>query len=135
MKRKPATIAAGPLRSGQLRLETLEPRLMLADGPLLISELMAINDTGLTDSPGGDTPDWIEIHNPTNAAVSLEGWYLTDNDDDMTKWQFPAVSIDRNGYLVVFASGKDLTDPAQTLHTNFRLSGGGEHLALVWGDG
>ena len=33
--------------------------------------------------------------------------------------------------MVIFASGKDRTDPAGELHTNFKLAGDGEHLALV----
>jgi hypothetical protein len=36
---------------------------------------------------------------------------------------------------VVFASGKDRVDPAGRLHTNFKLSGEGEYLALMAPDG
>ena len=38
--------------------------MLLATGPLLITEFMAVNETGLTDD-NGDRSDWIEIHNPT----------------------------------------------------------------------
>ncbi|MBN2474600.1 MAG: lamin tail domain-containing protein [Pirellulales bacterium] len=123
-------LAAG---SRRLACEPLEPRLVLDAGPLLISEFMAVNDTVLADADG-QYSDWIEIHNPTTSAVNLDGWYLTDDDGDLTKWQLPAMSLDPNDYLVVFASGKDVTNPAE-LHTNFRLSGGGEYLALVQPDG
>ena len=67
--------------------------------------------------------------------MNLEGWYLTDNANDLTKWKFPAVTLGPDAYLVVFASGKDRRDPAGELHTNFKLSGAGEYLGLVRPDG
>jgi hypothetical protein len=101
---------------------------------LHISEFMAVNDTTLHDEDR-DRTDWIEIHNAGTATVSLEGWCLTDSANNLTKWRFPAVGLEPDGYLVVFASGKDRRDPGGELHTNFRLSGSGEYLGLVGPDG
>ncbi|MFV1968533.1 MAG: LEPR-XLL domain-containing protein, partial [Pirellulaceae bacterium] len=61
-------------------IERLEPRLLLS-ADLFISEFVASNDRTLMDSDG-DWPDWLEIHNPTEAPVSLFGWSLTDNDGE-----------------------------------------------------
>ena len=122
-------------RAGRrLICEPLEPRHLLDAGPLLITEFMAANKGVLADEDGAYS-DWIEIHNPTDAPVSLDGWYLTDDSTALTKWQFPSVSIDAGGYLTVFASDKNRTDPAGTLHTNFKLTSDGEYLALVQPDG
>ncbi len=107
---------------------------MLDAGPLVISELMAENNATLLDQDL-EYSDWIEIHNPTNATVDLDGWYLTDDVANPTLWQFPAVTIRPDKYLVVFASGKDLTDTRYPLHTNFRLDAGGEYLGLLRPDG
>jgi hypothetical protein len=101
---------------------------------LQISEFMAVNENGLNDEDR-DEADWIEIHNPGMSPVNLEGWYLTDTAGNRTKWKFPAVTLAPNGYLVVFASGKDRRNPARELHTNFKLSGTGEYLGLVRPDG
>ncbi|MEE8451635.1 MAG: lamin tail domain-containing protein, partial [Thermoguttaceae bacterium] len=120
--------------SGGLRYESLEPRLVLDAGPLVISELMADNEAGLADGDG-DYTDWIEIHNPTDTAIDLAGWHLSDDDAELTKWRFPSVQLDANGYLVVRASNKDRAEPGGELHTNFKLSAGGEFLALVRPDG
>jgi len=120
-------------RAERLLFEVLEPRLVLDAGPLVISEFLAINDSGLQDADGAFS-DWIEIHNPTDARVELDGWSLTDEEDDPTKWEFPGGFIEPGEYLVVFASGKDRTDPAE-LHTNFSLAGSGEYLALTRNDG
>ena len=100
----------------------------------VISEFMAVNDTGLKDEDG-DSSDWIEIKNAGTVTIDLDGWHLTDNSDFLTKWTFPSVLLDPGDYLVVFASGKDRRLPSSELHTNFKLSGGGESLALVMPDG
>lgn len=110
------------------------PSLLASQDRLQISEFMAVNDRGLDDQDR-DEEDWIEIHNSGSSTAHLEGWYLTDSPDNLTKWKFPAVTLGSDSYLVVFASGKDRTDPAGELHTNFKLSGSGEYLALVRPDG
>ena len=114
-------------------LETLEARNLLAAEPV-ISEFLAANQTGLKDEDG-DTSDWIEIYNPGDETVDLFGYSLTDDADDLTKWRLPHVDVAPGERLVVFASNKDREDPAQNLHTNFRLTSNGEYLALVGPDG
>ena len=99
----------------------------------IISEFLAINDGGLEDGDG-DVEDWIEIHNPDAVPALLTGWFLTDDPLDLTKWRFPTTADPGLGYLVVFASGKDRVAGPE-LHTNFKLSGSGEYLALVKPDG
>lgn len=108
-----------------------------ADPPcpdLVISEFMARNAHGIKDS-NGTYQDWIEIHNPCQPSVNLDGWYLTDEASNLTKWRFPAVSLGRGEFLVVFASGKNRAVAGAELHTNFELDAGGEYLALVRPDG
>ena len=103
----------------------------LAQGDALrINEFLAVNDTGLTDEDG-DHSDWIEIHNHGTTDLSLAGWCLTDDREMPGKWIFPDVIIPSGGYMVVFASDKDRHIAGNELHTNFRLDGGGEYLALV----
>jgi hypothetical protein len=99
-----------------------------------INEFVADNKNGLSDQDGAET-DWVEIYNPNPVAVDLTGWYLTDDLGALTKWQFPGTSINGNGYLVVFASGKNRAVAGNELHTNFSLRANGEALALVKPDG
>ena len=98
-----------------------------------INEFLAVNNRGLADGDEEAT-DWIEIYNPGSKAVSLGGWSLTDDTKSPDKWLFPNVTLGPRKYLVVFASGKDQTEGNQ-LHTNFKLNGDGEYLALVQPDG
>jgi hypothetical protein len=116
-----------------LRLETAEPRIMLAGNPV-ITEFMAENAATLADDDGAFS-DWIEIYNPDPTPLDLAGWHLTDNDGNLGKWTFPAVMLDPGAYLVVFASNQNRVVPGQPLHTNFRLDNDGEFLALVDPDG
>ncbi|HUR47069.1 MAG TPA: lamin tail domain-containing protein, partial [Candidatus Saccharimonadales bacterium] len=106
----------------------------LASGPFVISEFMAVNNTVLNDEDGQNS-DWIEIHNEGVTNASLKGWFLTDSTNNLAQWQFPETNVAPSGYLVVFASGKDRRSPGAPLHTNFKLSSGGEYLALVAPDG
>ena len=115
--------------------KSLEDRRVLAGiEPLLISEFMAVNSHTLADMDG-ESSDWIEVHNPTDEPVQLDGWYLTDDAENLSRWEFPATHADAGEYLVVFASGKNRTDPTSELHTNFKLDSNGEYLALVQPDG
>ena len=87
---------------------------------VIINEFMASNGGCLIDDRG-DNSDWIELYNPGSADVNLSGLGLSD-DKSAVKWPFPDVTLKAGGYMVVFASGKSKTDPAATLHTNFKLS-------------
>ena len=102
--------------------------------PLFISEFVAVGNETRFDEEG-DSPDWLEIHNPTADPIPMGGYYLTDDANDLTKWSFPAVTIPPGAYGVVFASGKDRFVSGAFIHTNFRLSSNGEYLALVAPDG
>jgi len=134
-RRFPRRRAKKHLTPRRLRLEVLEDRRVLGGvGPLLISEFMAANSHTLADVDG-DSSDWIEVHNPTNASIDLDGWHLTDDASNPSRWEFPAITLGGGEYVVVFASGKDRADPSGELHTNFKLDGGGEYLALVQPDG
>jgi hypothetical protein len=90
---------------------------------VIINEVLAKNRSRWRDEDL-DTSDWIELYNPTDHRVSLEGYSLTD--DRAERWKFPAVTLPPKSHLLVWASGK-----GRTLHTNFKLNGDGEALYLV----
>jgi hypothetical protein len=101
---------------------------------ILISEFMAINSNVIADEDG-DYSDWIELFNPGEVDVNLKGWFLTDKADNLKKWELPNITLESGKYLLVFASEKKRKDPESELHTNFKLSGSGEFLAIVEPDG
>jgi CotH kinase protein/Lamin Tail Domain/Chitobiase/beta-hexosaminidase C-terminal domain len=117
-----------------------------ADAGLVISEFMASNDNSLVDGDG-DTPDWVEIYNPTDQAVSVNDWYMTDDAANPAQWRFPGVgivdlTIQPGSFLLVMASGKgddnnlnDYIDSLSYVHTNFKLDADSESIALIEADG
>jgi hypothetical protein len=114
--------------------DVVEPGGPVGVGSVTLNEFLARNDKGITDVDG-KTSDWVELYNPGDGPMAMAGWALTDDVEDPQQWVFPDVSIPAGGYLVVFASGKDRREPAGELHTNFKLSGGGDSLALTDPDG
>jgi len=72
------------------------------------------------ESNGGTPGDWVELFNPTTAAVNISGWALRDNDSTRT-FRFPdGTSIPAGGYLVVeettFGFGLGAADDARLLN-------------------
>lgn len=96
---------------------------------VIISEFMADNDETINDVDGQNA-DWIELFNPTATAVNLNNWFLTINTNNPTQWRIPNVTLQANGYLVIFASEKDRRNPAAQLHTNFKIDKDRGSLAL-----
>ena len=49
-----------------------------------LNEIVSSNGDNLYDEDG-DTPDWIEIYNPTNGLIDLMGFGITDDANDLLK--------------------------------------------------
>ena len=78
----------------------------LTSQSLLINEIVSSNSSIFYDEDG-DTPDWIEIYNPSDIVVNLEGYGLSDDLSEKLKWQFPNVLIQPKDFLLILASDKD----------------------------
>jgi hypothetical protein len=119
---------ANPFAGGEWSY-TVDPEAV--DRPnVILSEFLASNGSGIRDEDGSRS-DWIELLNLGPAEASLEGWFLTDDANDLTQWRFPDVRLGVGETLLVWASGKDRRVPTAPLHANFSLSAGGEYLALL----
>ncbi|MEM6967454.1 MAG: CotH kinase family protein [Bacteroidota bacterium] len=71
-------------------------------GDLVINEFMASNDATVADQDG-EFDDWVELYNNSSTIIDLEGYFLSDDANEPTKWAFPAgTQIASNGYLVVW---------------------------------
>lgn len=96
---------------------------------LLISEFLSRNTTTLLDEDG-DTSDWIEVFNPGDTSVPLEGWALADSPTAQDRWIFPKSNLGPKQRLIVFASGKNRRRIGTPFHTDFKLAGEGGYLGL-----
>ena len=89
-------------------------------GQIIINEYSASNLGSFADNYG-DYEDWIELHNPTGASVSVSGFHLSDNVTNPFKWVIPpGAMIPAGGYLVIWASGRDEVT-GSNYHANFKL--------------
>ncbi|HIR06760.1 MAG TPA: lamin tail domain-containing protein, partial [Candidatus Pullichristensenella stercoripullorum] len=84
---------------------TLEDHLSLdvasADSPIVISEASSQNRT-YARSADGEYYDYIELYNTSAQPVSLAGYTLTDDPNDLAKYVFPeGTSIPANSYCIV----------------------------------
>lgn len=84
--------------------------ILFAQTPIRINEVCSRNLSLISDEDG-DFEDWIEIYNQDTVAVSLKGYYLSDDNNEPEMWAFPDITIQANEYLLVFASGKDRNKP------------------------
>lgn len=84
-------------------------------------------------------PDWVEVKNTTAAAVDISGYYLSDDEDEVTKYQFPSgTSIPANGYLIVHTVGDNFnpstSETPTPLYATFKLASKGETIVLSAAD-
>ena len=87
--------------------------------PFVINEICSGNGGHYTID--GSSPDYIELHNITKRSISLDGYFISDDEDHLDKFPLAGYSISRNGYLVLAADKKELP---------FKLSSSGEELFL-----
>ena len=124
----------GPVATQELSIDSLQvlttPLGNIVTGGPVITEFMAENKNSYEDEDLKSS-DWIELFNGSASAVSMSGWFLTDDPAVPGKWSFPAFTLGANQYRVVFASGNNRTVATGQLHTSFMLPGTGGYLALI----
>lgn len=93
---------------------------------LVINEFMALNASIIADE-SGDYGDWIEIYNADDDEVYLGDKYLSDNISNPNKWQMPDMNLQPGNFALFWA---DASTEKGIMHTNFKLSGGGEEIGI-----
>ena len=88
---------------------------------------MAANSTSVADQDG-EYDDWVELYNGGTNSINLNGFYLSDNENDLTKWSFPNVVIQPDDYLIIWCDTAGFTQTG--LHTTYRLSADQEEVYL-----
>jgi len=78
----------------------------VSDAQVILNEISNKNSGQILDEDN-EVEDWIEIYNPSNSAINLADYYLSDDSLNKEKWNLPAANINAGSHLVVFASGKD----------------------------
>ena len=88
---------------------------------IVINEYSAANYDTHTDNYG-EYEDWVELYNPTSAAIDIFGWYLTDKPANPTKWMVPSsFVIPANEVAIIYCSGRDELSGVFA-HSNFKIT-------------
>jgi hypothetical protein len=88
-------------------------------------------------NPPGGSYDWIELHNTTNSAINIGGWFLSDNDNgepNITKYEIASGTVLGAYSCVVFSRDQNFgnyDDPG--CNEPFGLSSNGETVYLYSG--
>lgn len=86
---------------------------------IVLNEYSASNVGTPTDNYG-EQSDWVELYNNFSTQVSLNGYYLSNDRNNLLKWKFPGnYVLPVGGYGVVWLSGRNTT--SAPLHANFTL--------------
>lgn len=85
---------------------------------LEITEVLP-NDKGHFKDQYGNYSGYVEIKNKTNKTISLKKYGLGGDLLAPFEWQFPKDNIGPNETIVVYTSGKNLTE--KEIHSNFKL--------------
>ena len=73
-------------------------------GQLAINEFNS--QRGYTDASGKNV-DWVEVFNHSSYPINLSAYFLSDNPNNLDKWQFPAIELAAQSLITVCASGRD----------------------------
>lgn len=104
--------------------------------PVRINELSGSNSIFINEYAKKN--DWVELFNTTDEDIDVEGMYLTDNIDQLTKCKITKGNTHANtvipahGYLLVWCDKLETTN--QELHASFKIDGDGGCLALTAAD-
>lgn len=92
---------------------------------ILINEVCSCNIRTFKEGANmGD--DYIELYNSSNEVLSLEGWFLSDDETELDKYELPEYEMNPGEYVVFYANGLDGQE-----NLNFKVDELGEKLFLI----
>ena len=72
-------------------------------GQVVINEIQASNRVTIADIDG-DSSDWIELYNTSDAPYDIGGHGLSDDSTNLLKWVFPPYLMQPGEHLLVWLS-------------------------------
>ena len=89
---------------------------------LVINELMQSNVETLVDDIHEFPDSWVELYNPTDAAINLKDYKISNKNKEKKAWQLPDKTVGAGKYVVIYCDKEGIED--NRLHTDFRLESG-----------
>ena len=91
---------------------------------LVINELMQSNVDCIMDDLNDFPDSWVELYNPTDAAINLQDYKIGTKNKVSKAWQLPNKTVAAKGYVVIYCDKAGEDDGVSAMHTNFRLESG-----------
>lgn len=101
---------------------------MTGNDSVRINEVLPTNKYGIADNDGNRW-GWAELYNSGSGPVSLKNYFLSDDNENLLKWELPDKDIPAGGYITVFLSGEK--DKQADFHASFNLSEGEKDVYLT----
>lgn len=95
-----------------------------------INEICSNNKTLIRDGIH-DGRDYIELYNSSEEPISLDGYYLSDEQDHLTKFRISNIEIAPKGYVVFYSKHDKSFDEEDPFFFNFGISKNGEKIFFV----
>ena len=105
------TLIVATLLSGSASAQTLK-----------INEIMQSNVATLMDDITEFPDSWVELYNPTDAAINLKDYKLSIKNKEKKAWQLPDKTVAAKGYALIYCDKEGKED--NRLHADFRLESG-----------
>ncbi len=100
---------------------------------LVINELMQSNIENIMDDIKEFPDSWVELYNPTDAAINLKDYKISNKDKVKKAWQLPDQEVPAGGYAVIYCDKEGKED--NRLHADFRLESGKDGNLYLFKDG
>ena len=89
---------------------------------LVINEIMQSNVETIMDDITEFPDSWVELYNPTDAAINLKDYKISNKDKEKKAWQLPDMDVPAGGHVIIYCDKEGKED--NRLHANFRLESG-----------
>ena len=97
---------------------------------LVINELMQSNIECIMDDIKEFPDSWVELYNPTDAAINLQDYKISIKNKVNKAYQLPNKQVPAGGYIVIYCDKEE-----KDLHTDFRLESGKDGNLYLFKDG
>ena len=89
---------------------------------LVINEIMQSNIECTMDDIKEFPDSWVELYNPTDAAINLKDYKISNKNKEKKAWKLPNMTVAAHGYVLVYCDKEGKED--NRLHADFRLESG-----------
>ena len=100
---------------------------------LVINEIMQSNVETIMDDIKEFPDSWVELYNPTDAAINLKDYKISTKNKEKKAWQLPDKEVAAKGYVIIYCDKEGKED--NRLHPDFRLESGKDGNLYLFKDG